>query len=311
MLSGIGPKAHLKSLDIKVVCDLPVGEHLKDHVVVPFYFLMKNDTSIGITPELTPDQFFDYFNYKSGPLVQFPKTLTYYSTELNSEEEYPDTCIYAWVESYLSDVSKMVLRFEKKVRKQWEDYYRQFLNRNYFYAAVSVVRIQSEGYLRLKSADPFDNPIIDPKYLSVRQDFDAFVDVIKFFYYVIEMTPFSKYVYIPKPIPGCNYCLDRPLHECDSYINCIIRQIGLRDYHLGGSCRMGSANRSDTVVDERLRVKGIKNLRVIDSSVMSDMVNANTHAVSMMIGEKGAHILKEDNRHIFDANDYHFHKHNF
>ena len=71
-------------------------------------------------------------------------------------------------------------------------------------------------------------------------------------------------------------------------------RIGLLNYHLGGSCRMGSTNRSDTIVDERLRVKGIKNLRVIDSSVMSDMVNANTQAVSMIIGKKGTHI-----RHTF------------
>ena len=86
---------------------------------------------------------------------------------------------------------------------------------------------------------------------------------------------------IGRPIPGCDYCPDSAIHLCDSYIRCLIRKIGIRDYHLGGSCRMGSAQRLDTVVDERLRVKYIQNLRVIDSSVMSDMVNANTQAVSM------------------------------
>ena len=171
-----------------------------------------------------------------------------------------------------------------------------------------MVRVKSEGYVKLKSADPFESPIIDPKYLSVKQDFDAFVDIIKFFYYVIEETPFSKYVHIPEPIPGCEYCPDKPLYECDSYAKCIIRQIGLRDYHLGGSCRMGSADRSDTVVDERLRVKNVKKLRVIDSSIFPEMVNSNTQAAAMMIGEKGAHIVKEDHQSVFDPNDYDYHK---
>ena len=187
MLSGIGPEEHLNSLNITVVEDLPVGQHLKDHVVVPFYFLIRNDSGLAQTPELTPEQFYDFYSFRSGGLVQFPKTLTYFSTEANDDEEYPDTCIYAWIESYLSDVTKLVQRFDRKRRQEWFEYYKAFVKRKYFYAAVSVVRIKSEGYVRLRSSDPFENPIIDPKYLAESVDFEAFAESVKFFYYIVEM----------------------------------------------------------------------------------------------------------------------------
>ncbi|XP_054166205.1 L-sorbose 1-dehydrogenase-like [Oppia nitens] len=301
MLSGVGPKAHLKSLDIQCVADLPVGDHLKDHIVVPFYFLLANDTTNSSTdsllpPDLTGQHVYDFFANQSGSLIQFPKMLTYYSTSLNKEPDYPDTCIYSWIENYLNDPRKMAASFDRSVRADWESYYRQFHNRRYFYAAASVVRINSKGYVRLRSTDPFESPLIDPKYLSDKRDLQAFVEIIKFFYYIVEKTQFSRYVVLPRPIPGCKYCYDRPLHECDTYITCLIRQIGLRDYHLGGACRMGDPKRDDTVLDDKLRVKGVHRLRVVDSSVMPDMVNANTQAVSMMIGEMGAHLIKQYNR---------------
>lgn len=102
-----------------------------------------------------------------------------------------------------------------------------------------------------------------------------------------------------KPIPGCHLCPDKKYaYECEPYIRCVIIQMVYTGYHPVGTCRMGDPRRKDTVLDPRLKVKGVERLRVCDASIMPIVTNGNTNAPSMMIGEKCADLIKQDHQII-------------
>jgi choline dehydrogenase len=155
------------------------------------------------------------------------------------------------------------------------------------------------GAQDILSTDPFVYPVINSRFLSDPQDFEDMVDITKWALYVFERSSIAPYVRPHKPIPGCKFCAgQRFAHKCDAYIRCLIRQVTYTGYHLVGSCRMGAAHRRDTVVDHRLRVKGVDGLRVCDASVMPTVTNGNTNASVIMIGEKCADLVKEDNNSV-------------
>ena len=122
---------------------------------------------------------------------------------------------------------------------------------------------------------------------------ESFHDYNRLLKCVISVNVFS----IPKAIPDCSLCPDRPIYECDPYIRCHIRQIGDKEHHSCGTCRMGAPERPDTVVDPRLRVKLVSRLRVCDASVIPRIPNSNINAVTVMIGEKCSHYVKQENNH--------------
>ena len=123
---------------------------------------------------------------------------------------------------------------------------------------------------------------------------------IRYAYYVIEETSVSRDVYVnPQPFPGCTYCPSGPVWKCTSYHICIIREVGRSFQNPVGTCRMGGQHRTDVVVDERLRVRGVSGLRVIDTSVFPAVINANTNAAALAVGEKGADLVLEDHRTQF------------
>jgi choline dehydrogenase-like flavoprotein len=92
------------------------------------------------------------------------------------------------------------------------------------------------------------------------------------------------------PIPRCK---NHPFGS-DEYWECAVRSISMSIYHPVGTCKMGPESDPDAVVDPRLRVHGVKGLRVIDASIMPTIVSGNTNAPVIMIGEKGADLVKED-----------------
>ncbi|KAL7642617.1 UNVERIFIED_CONTAM: hypothetical protein RMT77_007181 [Armadillidium vulgare] len=136
-------------------------------------------------------------------------------------------------------------------------------------------------------------PNIDPNFLAEEEDVEFFLRSIKFCLEVANtdaMKAIGTRLY-EKPLPGCRHL---PF-KSDDYWRCYTRHIVSTIYHAAGSCKMAPETDPMGVVDPRLRVRGVKNLRVADASIMPLVTSGNTNAPSIMIGEKAADLIKEDN----------------
>jgi choline dehydrogenase len=147
-----------------------------------------------------------------------------------------------------------------------------------------LLRPESRGYVKIKSADPHDAPAIHPNYLATQKDRDTIVAGVSAMRRIFQAPAMAKYI-AEEIEPGAQCDNDEELLD-------FIRRRGSTTYHPVGTCRMGP-NRN-AVVDERLRVRGFAGLRVVDASIMPAVVSGNTNAATIMIGEKGADMILED-----------------
>jgi choline dehydrogenase len=143
------------------------------------------------------------------------------------------------------------------------------------------IRPRSRGEVKLTSADPAVPPSVDPNYLSHPDDMAVAVQGFRWIRKVLAAEAFRPYLKQER-LPG-------PAVETDEQIRDFITTWGKTDYHPVGSCKMGIDEMA--VVDPELRVHGLAGLRVIDSSIMPNIISGNTQAPSMMIGEKGAALV--------------------
>jgi choline dehydrogenase len=144
-------------------------------------------------------------------------------------------------------------------------------------------RPQSAGYVRVRSTDPFEHPEIQANYLAADGDRRVLVAAMRFSRRLFQTATFAPYV-AEELWPGSHRQSDEELLDH-------ARSTGNTAYHPMGTCRMGPADRVDTVVDDRLRVHGIDGLRVADASIMPMMPSANLNAGCLMIGEKAADLI--------------------
>lgn len=177
-------------------------------------------------------------------------------------------------------------------------YWSQYKNNNrHFVISVVLFRPRSTGTVRLASANPFAAPLIDPAYFSERADLASIVAAMRQSMGLIERIP-QYMTYSGVPTPGCQFCEGEGLlSQCISYLTCTALQMTFTSWHPVGTCRMGNASSTDAVLDQRLRVRGFRRLRVIDSSIMPTIGNSNPNAATMMIAERGAQMIRDDNRH--------------
>jgi len=153
-----------------------------------------------------------------------------------------------------------------------------------FTVSVCQLRPESRGSIRIASADPFAHPEIQPNYLATPGDRETMLAGMKLAREVIAQPAVAPLVR-REVLPGPDVADDAALVD-------YIRDTGYTIFHPAGTCRMGADPRA--VVDERLRVRGIGGLRVADASVMPTVISGNTNAACIMIGEKCAHMLRED-----------------
>uniref|UniRef100_A0A8C1RA44 Choline dehydrogenase n=1 Tax=Cyprinus carpio TaxID=7962 RepID=A0A8C1RA44_CYPCA len=153
-----------------------------------------------------------------------------------------------------------------------------------FQVHVGPMRSTSVGWLKLKSKDPFDHPIIQPNYLSTDTDVWEFRECIKLTREIFAQKAFDPFRG-PEVQPG-------PATQSDAEIDSFVRQKADSAYHPSCTCKMGSASDSMAVVDPALRVYGLQGLRVVDASVMPSMVSGNLNAPTIMIAEKAVDAIK-------------------
>ena len=270
-LSGIGPADILKENNIQVVHELDgVGKNLRDHYNIRLTGRVKNIKTINEKSRGFPliKEIFKYFLNKDSILNLGP-TLVYcfwHSDELIKNHDLQMTFTPA---SY-PEGNQAGLDREPG-----------------FSIAVWQQRPESTGFVKIRSDNPFDKPIIQPNYLSAPEDQKVCVAGIRLARKLMHSTALSKYLdheVYPGKNAGNNY---EELLE-------IARERGLTCYHQMGTCKMGQKNDNAAVVDNKLKVHGIDNLRIVDASIMPTMLSANLNAGAMMIGEKGSDmILKE------------------
>ena len=153
---------------------------------------------------------------------------------------------------------------------------------NGFSCHVCLLRPKSVGTVKIASTNPDDDPLIDPNYLSDDEDMEVMKKGYRKMMEIMNTEPLAQFNNVRNPINI----------DDDKAIESAIRARSDTIYHPVGTCKMG--NDDMAVVDSDLKVKGVKNLRVVDASIMPTLIGGNTNAPAIMIAEKAADLIKQD-----------------
>ena len=266
MRSGIGDAERLAAFGIAVVRDLPqVGRNLTEHASIAYSrFVSARMYNAATSPFRLPWHMLNYLLFRQGVLTSGPVQAMAFLRS-RPELERPD------------------------IRTQWAPFCfdlgtGKLHKRSGMSVFTGITHPRSRGEIRLRSADPVDQPIIDHRLLGDDEDVAALVAALKLVDHIFEHPALARHVI------GRNLPPERPADDA-GWEEVLRRYIGL-GYHSISTCRMGADEAS--VVDPRLRVRGIDRLRGIDASIMPVMPSANTNAPTMMIAEKGAEMILQD-----------------
>jgi choline dehydrogenase len=271
-LSGVGPAAHLQEHGIPVVLDRPgVGANLQDHLQLRMIYKVDGISTLNQryhTPLGFAGMLAEYALFRRGPLTMAPSQFGLF-TRSDSDQERANLQYHVQPLS-LDKFGEPLHKFPA------------------FTASVCNVRPTSRGSVRLRSANPSDQPAIKPNYLSTDEDRRIAARAIRLTRRIAAqpaLAPFHPDEYLPGP--GAHDDDEQSLIKAAG-------DIGTTIFHPVGTAKMGLPSDPMMVVDERLRVAGLERLRVIDASVMPSITSGNTNAPTMMIAEKGAAMLRED-----------------
>ena len=269
-LSGVGPGALLQQFGIDVVQDMPgVGDELQDHFQARFNYkcsepITTNDAMATLRGRV--GMVLDYAFNRGGPLsIGAGYAGGFFKTDPSLAS--PDVQIHFILFS-ADSVGQKLHTFPG------------------FLASVCQLRPQSRGHVRIKSADPAQAPAIQPGYMSAAFDRQVMIEGMKLTRRIMGQPAISRYI-VEELNPGSQVTSDADLLA-------FARERGTTIFHPTSTCRMGPDAKA--VVDERLRVRGMDGLRVIDGSIMPTVVSGNTNAAIVMIAEKGAQMILQDAR---------------
>ncbi|XP_046979490.1 glucose dehydrogenase [FAD, quinone]-like [Schistocerca americana] len=296
MLSGIGPAEHLRELGIPVVRDLKVGHNLQDHVGLGgLTFLIDEPVAIVQNRLQAVPVTMNYVLNERGPMTTLGglEAIAFVKTPLaNASADWPDIQFHFAPASINSDGGARVRKVLGLTERVYDAVYRPIANRDAFSILPLLLRPRSRGRVRLRSADPRHYPLIDANYFADPHDVATLVEGVKMAVRTGLAPAFRRYGarLHSLPLPNCRH------HEfaSDAYWECAVRTISMTIYHPVGTCKMGPASDPEAVVDARLRVYGVRGLRVVDASVMPTIASGNTNAPVIMIAEKAADMIKQD-----------------
>lgn len=265
-LSGIGQANRLQQLNVPVVYDAPeVGENLRDHLQARITFECTKSITVNEVLNSKWRTLLMGANYlltRDG-FMATPSATVHAQAKTRKEQTRPEVKIQIHLMSGPDRYS--VDPFPG------------------FQVGFFQLRPQSKGWLHAHCPDPLVDPMIEPNYLTHDEDTRAMLDALRLSRKVIEQPAMTEYVK-RETRPGIN------IQDDEALLN-YIKACGQTSWHPIGTCRMGGD--ATSVVDSQLRVRGVQRLRVIDSSIMPTMPSSNTNAGSIMIGEKGADLLKQ------------------
>lgn len=288
MLSGIGPAEELEKHRIPQLVNLPVGRGLQDHVVFLGLVVTTDKDYIGLS-DLQRSH--ELYKHNQTGLFTLPGALEALIFTDSGVEKYKRK-VHRDIEVQLIALfpDANIRRSPYVSEQTYKEYYEPMLRKTGFMCGVVMVQPKSRGRVRLRSANPDDPPLINPRMLSKDEDEDRLVYGVQKLKKLFD-TPAMKRIGAQLwngSFPACKK------HRIWSrkYIKCFVRNAAFPAQHVCCTCAMG--NRERAVVDERLRVYRVKNLRVIDASVMPKITSGGTNAPVMMIADKGAKMILED-----------------
>ncbi len=267
-ISGIGPAGHLQSIGVEAVHELPgVGANLSDHFAVRVTHRVIDEVSVNqLARGVRLVREVGRFAATGRGALTFGVTTAMVFCRSREGLASPDLQLLFTPGSYDPNG---VGRLEREPGMT---------------IVVCAVRPDSRGTIMARSADPFERPAIRPNYLSAASDEQVILSGTRHARRIFAASPLTRHS-AAETMPGSDVNSDDALID-------FMHRGGMNLHHPVGTCRMGED--PTAVVDSRLRVRGISGLRVIDASVMPTVTTGNTNAPTIMIGEKGAAMIRED-----------------
>ncbi len=268
-LSGIGRGEVLQRIGVPVAHDLPgVGENLQDHLQARAVYRSSRPTLNDEVNHPVRKMLIglDYIARRRGPMTMGASQVCIFA-RTHPSKATPD------VQFHIQPLS---------ADKPGDGLHRY----SAFTASVCQLRPESRGRLVPRSSDPRETVAIQPNYLATLTDQQTLVEGMKLARRLAATRALSPYI-VEELVPGPPVQTDAELLES-------ARSTATTIYHPVGTCKMGTDPRA--VVDARLRVRGVRGLRVVDASIMPTLVSGNTNAPAIMIGEKAAAMILEDAR---------------
>ncbi|NIB38713.1 GMC family oxidoreductase [Pseudomaricurvus alkylphenolicus] len=271
MLSGVGPSEELEQHGIPLVHELPgVGRNLQEHVDALLVRNTKGRGPLALHWKEIPfllKQVYDYVVHSSGLLATTISTGAFVKT---SEKENRADLQLLFIDMRMDDHGRNMA----------------FTRKHGYSCHVTLLRPKSRGFVSLHDANPLSDPKIQLNLLDHADDVSRLVEGVKQTRALMSAPAFADQM-ADEVFPG-------EAVQSDAEIESFLRQKANTVYHPVGTCKMGQDHMA--VVDERLKVRGVQGLRVIDASIMPTIVGGNTNAATIMIGEKGADMILSDQR---------------
>lgn len=271
MLSGIGDQSELRIHGIDVIRHLPgVGKNLQDHVWSGVSALSDMPTANSLLkPWKMAKALFQHLLFKKGPLGNSPLEANAF-IKSDAALNRPDIQLHFAPIGISADYSTDLYNLKT------------FPKKDGFGILAILVRPESKGFIALRTANPKEPPIIQPNFLSSPNDLDKLLLALKKSIEIVSAASFKSV----SPEGVCFPAFPATDQELKAHILKSLETL----YHPVGTCKMG--NDAMAVVDEKLAVHGIRRLSVVDASIMPTIVSGNTNAAAIMIGEKGAELVK-------------------
>jgi len=264
LLSGVGPADHLAEHGIDVVADRPgVGGNLQDHLNAGVIFECTEPLSLAKAESIW--NLAKYFLRKQGMLTSNVAEAGGFA-RTDDDLDAPD------VQFHFGPAYFLRHGFEESPVD------------HAFSLGVVQLRPESRGRISLASDDPFDDPVIDPRYLTEEEDWEVMFDGVEMCREILRADAFAPYRG-EELLPG-------PDVDSREGVADLVREYAETLYHPVGTCKMGDDD--EAVVDDRLLVHGVEGLRVVDASIMPQITRGNTNAPTIAIAEKAADLIAED-----------------
>ena len=323
LLSGIGPRRELDTVGIQCLLDSPhVGKHLKDHIQMPLFFSAPgvgvSMSAVGVSMGPTvlrhplgplpadpneddglPDQLRALKQEAERQLTEWATTgcglaasslyeaAAWFSTGLGDEHSH-DAQIAFIPCGYNYDLWHRCLNIDTSM--YFDDAHSRLAPKTEnMIVLANPVLPRSEGEIVLESADPCTYPAIRMNYFADEHDMKVMIAVLRRALNIVSHWPNNKVgsLVVP-PFLAEKHAFQEGATPSDDLLQDLALHFSITVYHLTSTCRIGS------VVDSRLRVNGVRRLRVADASVMPNIVSGNTNAAAIMIGEKAAEMIAAD-----------------